>query len=72
LNSAPEPTTTVHEDVEEMLSDDSSAPEGHNREHADPKEVEPMAEQHEPQADGDSEDPSAENELEHDSKTGGA
>lgn len=57
LNSAPEPTTTVHEDVEEMLSDNSTAPEGHEREHADPGEVEPMAEQHEPQADGNSEDP---------------
>jgi segregation and condensation protein B len=72
LNAAPEPTTTVHEDVEEMLSDDSTAPEGHNKEHADPSEVEPMAEQHEPQADGDSDDPSLDTEAEHDGKTGGA
>jgi segregation and condensation protein B len=72
LNAAPEPTNVVHADVEEMLSDDSTAPEGHNTEHTDPKEVEPMAEQHEPQADGNSEDTSTEAELEHGSKTGGA
>jgi len=72
LNAAPEPTNTVHEDVEEMLSDDSTAPEGHNKEHADPSEVEPMAEQHEPQADGDSDDPSVDSEADHDGKTGGA
>jgi len=34
--------------------------------------VEPMAEQHEPQADGDSDDPSVDSEAEHDGKTGGA
>ena len=68
----PEPTNVVHEDVEEMLSDDSTAPEGHNKEHADPSEVEPMAEQHEPQAYGDSDDPSVDSEADHDGKTGGA
>jgi len=72
LNAAPEPTNVVHEDVEEMLSDRSTAPEGHNTEHADPSEVEPMAEQHEPQADGNSDDPSVDSEAEHDGKTGGA
>ena len=52
LNAAPEPTTQVHESVEEMMSDDSAAPEGHNREHSDPHEVEPMAEEHSAQGDG--------------------
>lgn len=52
LNAAPEPTQVVHESVEEMLADDSTAPEGVNREHTDPHEVEPMAEVHEAQGDG--------------------
>ena len=30
------------------------APEGHENEPADPREVEPMADVHEPQSDGDS------------------
>ena len=62
LNAAPEPTTRVHENVEDILSDDSTAPEGHNHEHADPHEVEPMAEEHEPQADGDSTEETDDNE----------
>ena len=40
LNSVPEPTTTLHESVEEILRDDSVAPEGHERERADRSEVE--------------------------------
>ena len=53
INSAPEPTNTLHESVEELISDDSTKPEGHNHEHADPHHVEPASE---PQADGDSSD----------------
>jgi segregation and condensation protein B len=56
INSAPEPTTILHDTPEDMLADDSSHPEGHQHEHADPHEVEPMADQHEPQADGNSTD----------------
>jgi hypothetical protein len=51
----PEPTNVLHETPEEMISDKSVAPEGHEHEHGDPHEVEPMANEHEPQADGDSE-----------------
>ena len=54
LNSTPEPTTTLHETPEEIESDTSTYLEGHEREHADPHEVEPMADVHEPQSDGDS------------------
>jgi segregation and condensation protein B len=60
LNSAPEPTTTRHESVEDVLSDNSSQPEGHLHEPAtsleEAESVEPMAKEHEAQADGDSED----------------
>ena len=56
LNAVPEPTNILHETPEEILSDNSTHPEGHNHEHTDPHEVEPMADQHEPQADGDSSD----------------
>jgi segregation and condensation protein B len=49
LNSAPEPTHTLHDTPEDLISDKSYHPEGHNREHADPTEVEPQAEA---QADG--------------------
>jgi len=52
LNAVPEPTHALHESVEDILSDDSIAPEGSQREHTDPSEVEPMAEVHEAQADG--------------------
>ena len=52
INAAPEPTTTLHETVEEILSDKSAHLEGHNEEHADPHEVEPMAGIHSDQADG--------------------
>ena len=62
LNAVPEPTTTLHESVEDILSDDSTAPEGHKHEPADPSEVEPMADQHEPQADGDSTEETDDNE----------
>jgi len=53
INSAPEPSTTLHESVEELISDDSTKPEGHHHEHADAHKVEPASE---PQADGDSSD----------------
>ena len=48
INSAPEPTTTLHESVEGMMSDQSTSPEGSNVE-----DVERMKSDHEPQADGD-------------------
>jgi segregation and condensation protein B len=60
INAVPEPTNILHETPEEIISDNSTHPEGHNHEHADPHEVEPMADQHEPQADGDSTDESSE------------
>jgi len=78
LNAVPEPTHVVHDSVEHLVSDKSTSPEGAKHEHADRSEVEPMAEEHEPQADGDSEDAddsesdSVEGEVEGDSKTGGA
>ena len=53
INSAPEPTNTLHESVEELISDDSTRPEGHHHEPTDPHRVEPASE---PQADGDSSD----------------
>jgi segregation and condensation protein B len=62
LNATPQPTNILHESVEDILADDSTAPEGHNREHANPSEVEPMADVHEPQADGDSTEETDDNE----------
>jgi segregation and condensation protein B len=59
-NAAPEPTTILHKTPEEIESDKSVYLEGHEREHANPHEVEPMADVHEPQADGDSEPPDEE------------
>lgn len=61
INAVPEPTNIVHESAEEMVSDKSYAPEGGNTEPARHSEeaitaaedVEPNAEYHEPQADGD-------------------
>jgi len=53
-NAAPESTTVLHETPEDLESDKSVAPEGHEHEHTDPHEVEPMADVHEPQSDGDS------------------
>jgi segregation and condensation protein B len=44
LNSAPEPTHVNHDTVEDLMSDRSSSPEGHNREHADPRQVDPQYE----------------------------
>jgi segregation and condensation protein B len=64
LNAASEPTTILHKTPEEIESDKSVAPEGHEHEHADPHEVEPMADVHEPQADGDSEPTDEESEGE--------
>ena len=60
INAAAEPTSILHDTPEDMLADDSTHPEGHQHEHADPSEVEPMADQHEPQADGDSTDENSE------------
>ena len=51
LNAAPEPTTTLHESIEDVMSDDSTNPEGNNREHADKTEVDPQADQVEPMGD---------------------
>jgi segregation and condensation protein B len=56
LNAVPTPTHIHHDTPEDLLSDHSTALEGHNREHRDPTEVEPMAEVHSPQADGTPED----------------
>jgi segregation and condensation protein B len=56
LNAAPTPTNLHHNTPGDLLSDQSTAPEGHNREHQDPAEVEPMADVHSPQADGTPED----------------
>jgi segregation and condensation protein B len=53
-DAAPESTTVLHETPEDLESDKSVAPEGHEHEHTDPHEVEPMADVHEPQSDGDS------------------
>jgi segregation and condensation protein B len=83
IHAAPEATNIAHVDVEDMLSDKSTQPEGAKTEHADPREVEPQAEQHPPQADGDSTEPaswtdspqepdSIEAETAGGSKTGGA
>ena len=51
LNAAPEPTTTLHESIEDVMSDNSTNPEGNNREHADKTEVDPQADQVEPMGD---------------------
>ncbi len=48
INSAPEPTNALHDSVEEMMSDKSTAPEGSAVE-----DLERMKSDHEPQADGD-------------------
>jgi segregation and condensation protein B len=55
-NAAPEPTYTSHDTPEDLMSDKSAYLEGHNREHEDPAEVEPMADVHSDQADGTPED----------------
>jgi segregation and condensation protein B len=58
-DSAPDPTHILHDTPEDLMADDSYAPEGHKREHADKHEVEPMhetksmSETHSAQADGD-------------------
>ena len=56
LNAVPTPTHIHHDTPEDLISDHSTALEGHNREHQDPAEVEPMADVHSPQADGTPED----------------
>jgi segregation and condensation protein B len=55
-NAAPEPTHIHHDTPEDLMSDKSTHPEGVKHEHADPHEVEPMAEIHSDQADGTPED----------------
>jgi segregation and condensation protein B len=73
-----EENSAVHGNVEDMMSDKSSGAVGAKTEHNDPTEVEPAAEQHPPQADGDSTEPaswtsdSIEDETASGSKTGGA
>jgi segregation and condensation protein B len=52
-DAAPEPTHIHHETTEDLMSDKSTHPEGVKHEHADKTEVEPMAEIHSVQADGD-------------------
>jgi segregation and condensation protein B len=54
--AVPSPTHMHHDTPEDLISDKSTAPEGHNREHQDPHEVEPMAEIHSAQADGEPDD----------------
>jgi segregation and condensation protein B len=58
INAAPEPTNTLHESVDDMISDKSYSPEGGNREPSTYSEenVEPNADVHQPQADGDDRD----------------
>lgn len=51
LNSAPEPATTLHESVEDIMSDDSTQTEGNNREPADKTEVDSPPDQVEPMGD---------------------
>jgi segregation and condensation protein B len=51
-DAVPEPTHIHHDTPEDLMSDKSTYLEGHNREHADPTEVEHMAETHSSQADG--------------------
>jgi segregation and condensation protein B len=55
-HSVPEPTHMHHDTPEDLMSDKSTHPEGVKHEHADPHEVEPMAEIHSDQADGTPED----------------
>jgi segregation and condensation protein B len=52
INAAPEATYIAHDTPEDLIADRSTVPEGHMREHADPREVEPMADVHGSQADG--------------------
>jgi segregation and condensation protein B len=72
INAVPEPTHVAHGSVEAMVSDKSTTPEGTATEHDDPREVEPMADQHEPQADGDSNDPDSNDPDSNDPDTEGA
>ena len=55
-NTPPESTYIHHDTTEDLMSDDSTYLEGHNREHEDPSEVEPSANIHSPQPDGNPED----------------
>ncbi|MEO7028378.1 MAG: SMC-Scp complex subunit ScpB [Acidobacteriaceae bacterium] len=54
INAAPEAAPSLHGSAEEMIEDKGADPDGKGREHLDPHDVEPMADVHEPQADGDS------------------
>jgi hypothetical protein len=40
-DALPEPTHVLHDTPEDLVADDSTHPEGHDREHDDPAEVEP-------------------------------
>ncbi len=53
-DSAPGDTTTLHDTPEEMLSDKSAAPEGHQAEPRMPHQTDPRGDVSEPQGDGDS------------------
>ena len=52
LNAAPTPTHIHHDTTEDLMSDQSTDLEGHNREHQDPTEVKPSSDVPSPQADG--------------------
>ncbi len=52
MDAVPEPTHILHDTPEDLISDKSIHPEGHNREHEDKTEVYPLAEQHSAQSDG--------------------
>lgn len=52
INAAPAPTNLHHDTVEDIMSDKSTSPEGHNTEPADPHDVEPMRHVHQAQPDG--------------------
>ncbi len=56
LHAVPAPTHIHHDTAEDLMSDHSTALEGHNREHQDRTEVEPSADIHSSQPDGTPDD----------------
>jgi segregation and condensation protein B len=52
-DSAPEPTHVLHDTPEDLMADDYVAPEGSQHQHPAPSEVEPLADVHSAQTDGD-------------------
>ena len=58
-SGAPEDTSAFHENTEDVMSDKHEGADGRKTEPPIAAEVEPSAGIHEPQADGDSDDPSA-------------